>query len=129
MAGRGGRWRVIGVLWILGYLVGTTSHIVDIALGGLDVYGEFPLGVRLFWVSLTVLDPLVVVLLLLRRRSGVVLGVAVILIDIAVNWTVFASVGGMSPFGPISQTLFAVFVVATTPVLWRWFGDRTDLAS
>lgn len=124
MAGRGRSSQVVRVLWILGYLIGTTTHIIDLALGGVDVYGEFPLGIRLFWVSLTVLDPLIVVLLLSRRRAGVALGAAVILIDIAVNWTVLVSVGGLSPFGPISQTLFAVFVTATTPILWRSFSNR-----
>ncbi|MDQ0644934.1 hypothetical protein [Microbacterium murale] len=119
MAGRSRGSQAIRAVWILGYLIGTTSHIVDLALGGLGVYGEFPLGVRLFWVSLTILDPLVVVLLLLHRRTGVVLGAAIILVDIAVNWTVFASVGGLSPFGSISQTMFAVFVVATARPLWR----------
>ena len=66
------------------------------------------------------LDPLAVTLLLLRRRAGIVLGLAIILADIAVNWTVFATIGGLSVFGVVNQTAFAVFLVATATLLWRW---------
>lgn len=77
-------------------------------------------------MSLTVLDPIIVVLLLLRRRTGIVLGVAVILIDIAVNWTVFTTIGGNPVFGVINQTLFATLLVTTAHLLWHWFTDRSQ---
>jgi len=109
---------VIRVVWIVGYLIGTTTHVADLVLGGAETYAGFPSGLRLFWASLTVLDPLIVILLLLRRRLGVVLGVAVIVVDIAVNWTVFATIGGLSLFGVVNQTLFALFVLATARTLW-----------
>ncbi|MGK9148468.1 hypothetical protein KXS11_12650 [Plantibacter flavus] len=114
--------RVFQIMWVIGFLVGTTTHTADLILGGLDVYNGFPPGVRLFWVSLTILDPVTAVLIIVRRRSGIVLGSAVILADIAVNWTVFALVGGLSPFGVISQSLFAVLIAVTARPLWIWFG-------
>lgn len=75
----------IQVVWIAGFLIGTTSHVLDLIAGGADTYGEFPLVLRMFWLSLTVLDPLTVLLLLLRKRAGIILGVVVILTEIAVN--------------------------------------------
>jgi len=123
--------RVFQVVWVLGFLVGTTTHTADLIVGGLNAYSDFPLGVRLFWVSLTLLDPATAALIIFRRRSGIVLGIAVIVADIAVNWTVFVVVGGLSLFGVISQSLFAVLVVVTARPLWRWFGpsprERADL--
>ena len=110
------------VLWVIGFLIGTTTHTADLIFGGLDVYGGFPAGVRLFWVSLTILDPVTAVLIILRRRSGIVLGSAVIIADIAVNWTVFATIGGLSVFGVVSQSLFAVLIAVTARPLWNWFG-------
>lgn len=88
----------------------------------MNAYSDFPLGVRLFWVSLTFLDPATATLINFRRRSGIVLGIAVIVADIAVNWTVFVVVGGLSWFGVISQSLFAVLILVTARPLWRWFG-------
>lgn len=112
--------RAVQLVWIAGFLIGTTTHVIDLVTGGASTYEGFPAGVRAFWVSLTVLDPLAVTLLLLRRRVGVLLGLAVILVDIAVNWTVFATIGGLSIFGVLNQTAFAVFLVATATLLWRW---------
>ena len=89
--------RVFRVLWIIGFLIGTSTHVADIVIGGINTYAEFPVALRLFWLSLTVLDPLVVALLMMRRRSGVVLGLVVILTDISVNWSVYLTIGGAEP--------------------------------
>jgi hypothetical protein len=125
---------VFQILWVIGFLIGTTTHTADLILGGLDVYGGFPPGVRLFWVTLTVLDPIIAVLIVLRRRSGIVLGMAVILADIAVNWTVFVLLGGLAWFGVVNQSLFAVLILATARPLWASFGrsstrERAVIAS
>jgi hypothetical protein len=117
--------RVFQVLWVLGFLVGTTTHTADLIVGGVNAYSDFPLGVRLFWVSLTFLDPTTAALIIFRRRSGIVLGIALIVADIAVNWTVFVMVGGLSLFGVISQSLFAVLILVTARPLWRWFGPSS----
>jgi hypothetical protein len=121
--------RVFRVVWVLGFLVGTTSHTADLIVGGVNAYSDLPLGVRLFWVSLTILDPATAALTIFRRRSGIVLGIvlgiAVIIADIAVNWTVFVMVGGLSLFGVISQSLFAVLILVTARPLWRWFGPSS----
>lgn len=114
--------RMVQVVWVLGYLVGTTTHVADLVLGGFEPYAGFPTAVRVFWVSLTVVDPLTAVLLLMRRRLGVVLGVVVILVDLVVNWTVFATFDGLSPVGLINLTLFGVVVLTTARPLWTWFG-------
>jgi hypothetical protein len=112
--------RVIQVIWILGFLIGTTTHVIDLVSGGLDTYAGFPTPLRAYWISLTLLDPVTVILVFRRRRAGVVLGLAVILSDIAVNWTVFLTIGGHPLFGVVNQTVFAIVLVATAVPLWRW---------
>ncbi len=116
------------MLWIVGYLVGTTTHVTDLILGGVDTYSDFPMPVRLFWTSLTIVDPVVVILLLLRRQAGVVLGVTVIVIDVAVNATVYFTLGGLSPFGLLNQTLFGLFVLATARSLSSLFTQARSVA-
>jgi hypothetical protein len=116
--------RVIRALWITGFAVGTVSHVLDLATTGTDLYAGHPLGLRAFWVPLTVLDPLVIALLGLRRPAGVGLGLTVILADIAVNRTVIATLGGIPAWGAVNQTLFAILVLSTAPTLLRWCGHR-----
>lgn len=110
---------LIRVLWSAGFLVGTTTHTIDLILGGVEVYSAFPLPVRLFWVSLTLFDPLVVVLLWTKPRAAVVIGLIVMVLDVSVNAAVFVLSGSLSPFGIASQILFGCFVAATAPILWR----------
>ncbi len=112
---------MIQVIWLIGFLVGTTTHMTDVIVGGVNVYSGFPPGVRLFWLALTIMDPVVVALIIFRRRSGIVLGCSVMLVDIATNWTVFAVVGGLSLFGVISQSLFGALIFITARPLWKWF--------
>ena len=116
--------RLVRALWIAGFAIGTVSHVLDLATAGLDVYAGHPLPLRASWVSLTILDPLVIALLARRRPAGVGLGTAVILADIAVNWTVIATAGGIPVWGAVNQTLFAILVLATAPVLLRWTRRR-----
>jgi hypothetical protein len=114
---------VIRAVWAIGFLVGTTTHVIDLAAGGLQAYAAFPTGIRIFWTALTLVDPLVIVLaVVLRRRAGVALGVAVVLADVAVNTVTAATIGGLSAFGLVSQILFGVVVLVTAPVLWRASG-------
>ena len=113
--------RAVLVVWIAGFLVGTTTHVLDLVAGLSETYAAFPKVLRLFWVSLTVLDPITAALLVLKRRVGIILALLVISADIAVNWTVFFTIGGLSLFGVVNQTLFAAILFTTASTLWRWF--------
>lgn len=112
----------VRLLWVAGFLVGTATHALDLVAGGAQVYAGYPAAVRVFWVTLTVLDPLVVVLLLLRRPAGVVLGATVVAVDLAVNWTVHATVGGGTTRALLTLTAFTVLVLATAMPLRRWLA-------
>lgn len=109
---------VIRVVWALGFLVGTTTHVIDLVLGGPGVYAGFPDGVRLFWVSLTLLDPLAIVLIALRLRLAVVLAAVIMVADVAVNGVMVATRGLPLP-GLVNQVAFGLFVLATAPLVWR----------
>ena len=112
--------RVLAV-WVAGFSIGTIFHVIELLTQGSDVYGNMPDFVRVFWVSLTIVDPLVVILILLRLRAGIVLGGTVMVADVAVNWTVALSVPGAVGPGLITQPLFLLFVLITAPRLWRSF--------
>ena len=121
--------QVVLAVWIGGFLIGTTTHVLDLVSGGWDTYSEFPLALRVFWVSLTILDPITALFLALHRRVGVILGLVVILADITMNWTVLASLGGNPLFGVVNQSVFAAFLLSTASILWRWFPARASLQS
>ena len=124
MAATPRRVTIIRVLWVVGFLVGTTTHVTDLVLDGTDVYSRFPTAARLYWVALTLFDPLAIVLVILRLRAGVVLAVVIMVSDVAVN-SVMVATHGLPVFGLVNQILFGLLVAATAPLLWRWSRQRT----
>jgi hypothetical protein len=79
---------------------------------GLEPLG-YPLLVRLYWASLTFLDPLAAVLLFVRPRHGLILCVAIIVTDVLNNsWVLYhfhsSSVLNLGP-----EIAFLIFVLST----------------
>lgn len=104
---------------------GTAVHVVQLLVGGWDPYPSVPEWLAMYFISLTVLDPVAAVLLLLRRRAGLILAYAVLVTDAAANgyanYAIDASVGltvGRVGHGVI--TLLALALLAATPRLWPW---------
>ena len=71
---------------------------------------------RIFWTSLTFLDPLAALLLFLRPRVGLVLTVAIIASDVLNNSVVVDSL--LNP-KYLLQVAFLLFVSLTVLVAWR----------
>lgn len=117
------RRAVLAAAAVFGY--GTVVHLVHLVLGGLDPYPSVPGWLATYFVSLTMLDPVAAVLLLLRRRVGLLLGCAVLITDAAANgyanYVIDSSTGLTA--GRIGQaviTVLAVALLAAAPYLWPW---------
>lgn len=85
-------------------------------------YGGVAGVTRVFWTSLTFLDPLAVILLLVGSRVGLVLAFAIILADVVHNtWFGLRHGVSLSSAGWMyySQLGFLLFVVLTLRSAWR----------
>jgi hypothetical protein len=68
------RWaRWVLVVYLIGFADGTADHVRWMTRGGIHAYASSypPVAARVFFVSLVVLDPLVVVLVAFVRREGI----------------------------------------------------------
>lgn len=109
----------------------TLVHLVQLIGSGFDPYPLAPGWLAAYFVSLTLLDPLAAVLLLQRRRAGLILGCAVLLTDAGAN--AYANyVLDVRPgitAGRVGQaviTLLALVLCAAAPRLWPWLrGSRS----
>jgi hypothetical protein len=72
-------------------VLGGAVHLFDIASGGMFPYRFAPLPVNVYWTSLAALDLLAAFLLWRRISIGLVLSVAIMLSDVAVNSYVTSS--------------------------------------
>jgi hypothetical protein len=125
------RWaRWVLAVYLIGFAQGTGGHVRDLARGGIHAYSAVPQAwIQVFFVSLVVLDPLVVVLAAFVRRAGIWLAAGVMVLDVAANWIAnWPSLRAdparlLRPVGLLPITLFGVFVLATTRPLLRVIRD------
>jgi len=115
--------RLIFAVYIIGFAYGTRNHIVDICSDGLLGYTYVPLPINIYWTSLTVLDPLAIILLIFAPFSGMVLSVFIMATDIAVNVSVtlyyYFQYGTFTLDRLHLQIAFGIFVFMTVPITWK----------
>ncbi|GAX58802.1 hypothetical protein [Streptomyces olivochromogenes] len=112
------RW--ILAVYLTGFLEGACAHLLDLIRGGIHAYASFPqVSIQAFFISLAVLDPLIVVLVTLVRRQGIWLASGVMVLDVSANW-----ISNwqwlhdhpsrlLHPVGLLPITLFGLFVVTS----------------
>lgn len=112
--------RLILAVLVAGFAVGTTTHTLQLVNNGWVVFSAAPVWMNVYWTVLTFLDPLAIVLLLRLRRADLVLGLAIMLSDVAVNSYALYTLELPFAFWALqSQTLFAGFLFGAVGFLWR----------
>lgn len=109
-----GRIRVAVGAAVVVFAYGTMAHLFQLATGGTDPYPGLPVWLTVYFVSLTVFDPLAAALLAARRAAGLVLGSAVLVTDAAANGYanyVLDPAPGVAP-GRIGQAVITVLALA-----------------
>jgi hypothetical protein len=98
------------------------NHVKDIAEIGILPYRDAPLWLNIFWTSLTAFDFAAIVAIFLKPFLGVLFTLAIIVVDVAINFFVTMRVGepgALWNFFFISQAFFLVFVAATASSIFR----------
>lgn len=104
-------------------LIGTANHLYSgLYFGWLwDYgYGDAPLGSRLFWAALTVLDPVVAVLLLVRPRIRIACAAILILVDVLHNSVYVAANHQWLETFYLGQVGFLLLSAALAPFAWAY---------
>jgi len=118
---------VAKIIWSTGFLIGTITHSLDIFHGGWLPYDFRPLPFNIYWTSLVVLDPLAVLLVWMRERWGVILGVGIMASNVLINgYTAIIAGYDEFYFGLTMQSVFAAFVFFAAWEHWRSNGKSTE---
>jgi hypothetical protein len=104
---------LLGAL-IAGLVVGTATHVENIARAGLIPRPELPLACNVFWSALVIVDPIVALVLLCRPRTGVHLVAALMAVDLTVNLAI-ARLGLSAPI--VAQMAYAALALVSVPVV------------
>lgn len=115
-------------IYLIGFGIGTISHAMDMVKLGFLGYTFAPFVLNVFWTSLLVLDPLVIVLLLVRFRYAITLAVLIMIFDILINLSYGVAVGNRNIIlGLATQIPFGSFVFLTAKHLSRYRSIATCL--
>lgn len=99
--------------------VHVATHVQHgVLLGALEGYG-YPAVTRVFWSSLTLLDPLAALLLFFRPRAGLALAGAIIVCDVAHNSWILHRFGMAPDAAYWAQVAFLLFLFVTIRMAWR----------
>ena len=127
-AARAVRPDVILAVYVVAFTVGAVTHVADIVRWGILPRNQYHVAFNMFWTSLALFDPLAIVLLLRRQRSGILLGGLIIVLDVAVNVAAgvheYVASGQFLMWGLLTQIPFALFLLVTAPSLWSAFGGE-----
>lgn len=109
------------LIYVFGFLVGTISHGLDILAGEFLGYSFAPMAFNLFWSSLIIIDPLVIVMLMIHLRLGVIFAVFVMILDIGINVFYGVTYENRSVLlGLITQIPFGIFVWITAKGILKY---------
>jgi hypothetical protein len=121
--------KAVLMLFIASLLIGSANHAWDIAHGGFLPYHSVPMPINVFWTALFPLDLVAALLVWTRRNWGIVLALAIMAADVAINsWILYVSSLKVESFEPLqAQTLVLGFMAGAAAFVWRRHGRPTSL--
>ncbi len=109
---------VVGAL-VAGFAIGTATHTLQLVSRGWVVFASAPVWMNVYWTALTLLDPLAAVLLICARRAGLLLALAIMVSDVAVNSYALYGLGlPLAVWALQLQNLFLGFLLGAAGFLW-----------
>lgn len=106
--------QILLFIYLIGFGIGTTTHILDLVNGGFLPYSNYPMWKNIFWTSLTFLDFLAIILILTSIKPALILSNLIMISDVLIN------TNGLHDFDYyklILQTIFGVYVILSTLII------------
>ena len=116
--------KLLFAIYSICFLAGTYTHVVDLVKHGF-LASPVPVAIGIYWNALTLLDPLALVLLWWRPKTGIRLALVIMISDLCVNTGVYLAgyfglpVPNMVPLHLFDQALFGLFLFVTAPLAYR----------
>ena len=109
------------LIYLIGFSVGTTTHIIDLINHGWILNESVPLWKNMYWVSLTFFDFLAILLILSDIKSALILSNLIIISDVIINTDGFTAhwLGFTDAYRVVLQLLFCLYIMITTPIILK----------
>jgi len=114
--------KILLSLYLLGFAIGTATHVIDLLNHGLILNKDVPTWKNLYWVSLTFFDFLTIILILRRRiLPGLIASNLIIISDVLINTNgfTFERLGNSDDYKIFLQIIFGLYILISTPIILR----------
>ena len=113
--------KILLAIYVLGFAIGTTTHALDLLNHGLILNKDVPTWKNLYWVSLTFLDFLTIILILRSIVPALIVSNLIIVSDILINTNAltFERFGHFDDYKIVLQIIFGLYILITTPIILR----------
>ena len=106
--------KLVLVIYILGFAIGTTNHAIGLIKGGFLPYTYVPLWKNIYWTALTFLDFLAIFFIFKSLLPALWISNLIIISDILINTK---GLQFFNDFNIFFQILFGLYIVITTPMI------------
>lgn len=106
--------KLVLVIYILGFAIGTTNHAIGLIKGGFLPYTYVPLWKNIYWTALTFLDFLAIFLIFKSLKPALWISNLIIISDVLINTK---GLQFFNDFNIFFQILFGLYIVSTTPMI------------
>ena len=106
--------KLLLVIYIVGFAVGTTTHTIGLIKGGFFPYINVPLWKNIYWTALTFIDFFAIFLIFKSIKPALWISNLIIISDVIINTKGFQF---FNDFNIFFQILFGLYIVITTPII------------
>lgn len=117
--------KILLSFYILGFAIGTTTHVIDLLNHGLILNKDVPTWKNLYWASLTFFDFFTIILILRRRiLLGLIASNLIMISDVLINTNgfTFERLGNSDDYKVFLQIIFGLYVLISTPIILRLYA-------
>ena len=113
--------KILLAIYVLGFAIGTTTHALDLLNHGLILNKNVPTWKNIYWVSLTFLDFLAIILILRSIVPALIISNLIIVSDVLINTNglTFERFGNSDDYKIVLQIIFGLYILSTTPIILR----------
>ncbi len=106
--------KLLLVIYIVGFAIGTTNHTIGLIKGGFLPYTYVPLWKNIYWTALTFFDLLAIFLIFKSIMPALWISNFIIISDVVINTKGFQFFNDSNIY---FQILFGLYIVTTTPMI------------
>ncbi|MFW6029704.1 MAG: hypothetical protein ACOCRO_05560 [Halanaerobiales bacterium] len=121
--------KAIFIIYIISFLIGTSTHIIDIINFGFLGYETNEI-INIYWTSLVFLDPIAILLLITLPFLGLIISTFIMITDVGINLSIsiyyLIKYDNKISYKIYLQVVFLIFLLFTIGYCWEKIKENIE---